>query len=75
MMTKYKRKMCGKIYPRWGKKLESLSKDYMDFLDKAKTERLAASEIVKIVENNGYISLDEKIKEGSLKKGNKGSML
>ena len=34
----------------------------MDFLDKAKTERLAASEIVKIAENNGYISLDEKNK-------------
>lgn len=34
----------------------------MDFLDKAKTERLAASEIVKIAENIGYISLDEKNK-------------
>ena len=36
------------------------AKSYMSFLDKARTEYLAVEEAVKILENNGFISLDEK---------------
>lgn len=36
------------------------AKSYMEFLDKARTEYLAVEEAVKILENNGFISLDEK---------------
>lgn len=71
-MTEYKRKnVWENLSQDEEEKLESLSKDYMGFLDRAKTERLAASEIVNIAKDHGYISLDEKIKEGSLKQGDK----
>ena len=36
------------------------AKSYMSFLDKARTEYLAVEEAVKILENNGFISLYEK---------------
>lgn len=36
------------------------AKSYMSFLDKARTEYLAVEEAVAILENNGFISLDEK---------------
>lgn len=36
------------------------AKSYMNFLDKARTEYLAVEEAVEILENNGFVSLDEK---------------
>lgn len=36
------------------------AKSYMNFLDKARTERLAVEEAVEILENNGFISLEER---------------
>ena len=36
------------------------AKSYMNFLNKARTERLAVEEAVEILENNGFISLSEK---------------
>ena len=38
----------------------SYSKSYMNFLDKARTERLAVEEAIEILENNGFISLEER---------------
>ena len=37
------------------------AKSYMNFLDKARTEYLAVEEAVEILENNGFVSLDEKV--------------
>ena len=52
-MTEYKRKnIWENLSSDQEKELESLSKDYMDFLDKAKTERLAAKEIVKLAKKS-----------------------
>lgn len=51
--------------------LEEISKDYINFLNTAKTERLATKEIIRRAEKNGFVNLDEKIKEGSLKAGDK----
>lgn len=51
--------------------LEEISKDYINFLNTAKTERLATKEIIRRAEENGFVNLDEKIKEGSLKAGDK----
>ena len=36
-----------------------ISDEYKDFLDKGKTEREAALEIIRIASENGYVSLDE----------------
>ena len=48
-MTEYKRKnVWENLSQDQEKELESLSKDYMDFLDKGKTERLAAKEIINL---------------------------
>lgn len=71
-MTEYKRKnVWENLSPDKEKELESLSKDYMDFLNIAKTERLACKEIVRIAKENGYIDIEEKIKEGKLENGDK----
>lgn len=51
--------------------LEEISKDYINFLNTAKTERLATKEIIRRAEEKGFLNLDEKIKEGSLKAGDK----
>ena len=52
--------------------LEKLSKDYMDFLDKGKTERECTDLIVEIAKKNGYKDLDTIIKKGEkLKTGSK----
>lgn len=51
--------------------LEKISKDYINFLNTAKTERLATKEIIRRAEEKGFVNLDEKIKEGSLKAGDK----
>lgn len=51
--------------------LEEISIDYINFLNTAKTERLATKEIIRRAEAKGFVNLDEKIKEGSLKAGDK----
>ncbi len=51
--------------------LESLSTDYMDFMNKSKTERLAVKEIVKRAEEAGFRNIDEVIEEGRLEVGDK----
>lgn len=51
--------------------LEEISKDYINFLDTARTERLAVKEIVRRAEAAGFKSLDEKIEEGNLNSGDK----
>lgn len=50
----------------------SYNEEYKDFLTKAKTERLAVKEIIRIAEANGFKDLEEAIKNGTkLKKGDK----
>ena len=44
-------------------------KRYMDFLDKAKTERLAVKEIVRLANQNGFIDYNEVMKKGNIKAG------
>lgn len=39
---------------------DGYAKSYMEFLDKARTEYLAVEEAVKILEMNGFVSLDER---------------
>ena len=51
--------------------LESLSTDYMDFMNKSKTERLAVKEIVRRAEEAGFRNRDEVIEEGKLEAGDK----
>jgi M18 family aminopeptidase len=46
-------------------------KRYMDFLDKAKTERLAVKEIVRLANQNGFIDYNEVMKKGNIKAGDK----
>ena len=46
-------------------------KRYMDFLDKAKTERLAVKEIVRLANHNGFIDYNEVMKKGNIKAGDK----
>ena len=71
-MTEYKRKnVWENLSSDQENELKSLSKDYMDFLDKAKTERLAAKEIVKLAKKAGYVDLEEKIRDGKIKAGDK----
>lgn len=47
------------------------SKEYMTFLDNGKTERTSAREIVKIAQQNGYISIEDAIEKGSISSGEK----
>lgn len=47
------------------------SKEYMKFLDNGKTERQCVKEILKMAKENGYISLEEAIKNKSIKAGDK----
>ena len=47
------------------------SKEYIDFLNKSKTERLCAREIIKLSSNQGFISLEEAMKNGKIKPGDK----
>lgn len=50
----------------------SLSKEYINFLSKSKTERECVSEITKIVKKKGYKSIDEILAKGEkLKTGDK----
>ena len=52
-------------------KLEAMSKDYLDFMDKSKTERMAVKEIVQRAEAAGFRNLDDLIARGDLKAGSK----
>lgn len=47
------------------------SKEYMTFLDNGKTERTSAREIVKIAQQNGYISIEDAIEKGGIGPGEK----
>lgn len=54
------------------KELESLSKEYMAFLDNGKTERECIDTIVNTIEEAGYVELGKAVSEGrKLKKGDK----
>mgnify|MGYP002588950763 CR=1 FL=1 len=54
------------------KALEGLCKEYKDFLSNGKTERECITQIVKEAEEAGYVSLEEKVKNGEdLKAGDK----
>ena len=54
------------------KAVESLSKDYIDFLNNGKTERECTDILVEMAEKNGYRNLEDVIKKGEkLKKGSK----
>ena len=49
----------------------SYAKGYIDFLNKGKTERLCAREIIRLAIKQGFKSLDEVAKSGSIKCGDK----
>lgn len=52
--------------------ITSYNEEYKDFLTKAKTERLAVKEIIRIAEANGFKDMDELVKKGKkIKKGDK----
>ena len=54
------------------KEVESFAKEYMQFLDKGKTERECVDTIVNTIEKDGYQELSSVIKKkGKLKKGDK----
>lgn len=54
------------------RELETLSSEYMSFLDRGKTERECTDVIVELAEKNGYRNLEEIIAEGgTLGKGDK----
>ena len=45
-------------------KVFAINEEYKDFLDKGKTERESAKEIIRIVSEKGYVSIDEIRKKG-----------
>ena len=47
------------------------SKEYIDFLNKSKTERLCAREIIRQASSQGFISIEEAIKKGKIECGDK----
>lgn len=62
----------------WGKlsdneidKLNSINDDYKTFLDRGKTERESAKEIIKAAIENGYKSIEQVIESGNIKPGMK----
>lgn len=62
--TNYNKKELGEI--------DRLSKNYIDFISENKTEREATSALISLAEKNGYINLDEIIKNGEkLEQGSK----
>lgn len=71
-MTEYKRTNAWEnLDDSQLKDLEVFSKDYMNFLDKGKTERLACADIVRRAEELGYISLENAIERKTLNPGDK----
>ncbi|MCC0678680.1 aminopeptidase [Clostridioides sp. ES-S-0005-03] len=53
------------------KQVMEYARNYMDFLSKSKTERLSVKEIIKLAKENGYISIDEAMENGSVSHGDK----
>ena len=53
------------------KDLNSYCDSYMDFLSVAKTERLAYEEVRKMALENGFVDLEDKLKEGKITRGDK----
>lgn len=53
------------------KDLDVFSKDYLGFMDKSKTERMAVMEIIKRAEEAGFRPLDDLIKDNEVKAGAK----
>ena len=47
------------------------SKEYIDFLNKSKTERLCTREIIRLAISQGFISVEEAIKKGKIEFGDK----
>lgn len=71
MDLEYKKKNTWNILSDSEKEeLEKLSKEYINFLNVGKTERLANEEIIRQAEEKGFISIDEAIK-GEIKPGDK----
>ena len=61
MSLKYEKKdIYSKLSQEELDNANSYAKSYMNFLDRARTEYLAVEEAIKILENNGFISLEEK---------------
>ncbi|MDD2772595.1 MAG: aminopeptidase [Elusimicrobiales bacterium] len=61
-----------KFSPAEAKKMEEISKSYMEFLGASKTEREAHDEAVKLLSAAGYRNLEDVIREGAqLKPGDK----
>ena len=63
-MTLKKKKVFEVISDRERESLEDYSRDYMDFLSTAKTERMAVDIIVKEAEEAGFRELTEAMEEG-----------
>ena len=53
------------------KDLDIFSKDYLGFMDKSKTERMAVKEIIERVEAEGFRDLEDLISNGEVKAGAK----
>ena len=49
----------------------SYSNEYIDFLNKSKTERLCTREIIRLAQLQGFISIEEVIKKGKIESGDK----
>lgn len=70
-MKSYKKKIVENRNDKIIKNIDEYSKQYMNFLNNAKTERMAVKEIILKAKEDGYVSLEEVIKKGSLVKGDK----
>lgn len=51
--------------------IEVISKEYKYFLDHGKTERTSAREIIRMAEENGYVSLEKALETDAVKAGSK----
>ena len=73
MELKYEAKNAWKVHKENNTLQEVMdySKGYIDFLNKSKTERDCTKEIIKQAKGNGYISLEEAMKKGSINPGDK----
>ncbi len=47
------------------------SKEYINFLNKSKTERLCAREIIKLASTQGFVSIEEAMKKGKIEFGDR----
>lgn len=72
MTLEYERKnIWESVEPKTYDDIMAYSSRYMDFLDKAQTERMAAKEIIEIAKDKGFVDFEEAKKNGTLKKGDK----